>query len=276
MQPTIKEHFDFDHVPFRKTIADESLWLPGSKKATVETMTRALKLRQNAVLTGEPGVGKTCVLRAVRHRLADTDLRLTYVHNATLSRRDFYRELCVALDLEAAATVGALFHAVSTHIEKVGRDQFHPVILIDEAHLLREETLEHLHILLNYNFDSEPLMSLVLIGLPQLADTLKLRRHRSLYSRIRHRIELEPMEPADTADYIQFRLEEAGFTGEIFARDAIELIHEASYGRPREIDRICQTALEVAAGNDRSLIERELVGQVLEAQSMHQQLGGGS
>ena len=128
--------------------------------ALVETITRGLRRRENVLSTGEPGVGKTCVLRAVRDRLSETDIRLNYLHNSTLSRRDFYRQLCVALDLDAAATVAKLFHAVSTHVEELGRDQTHPVLLIDEAQLLRQETLEHLHILLNYDWDRQPLLSL--------------------------------------------------------------------------------------------------------------------
>lgn len=270
METTITEHFDFDELPFSKSIDDEKLWLPPSMEQTVGTITRALEMRQNVLLTGEPGVGKTCILRATRYRLAETDIRLTYFHNATLSRRDFYRQLCVALDLDAAATVAKLFHAVSTHVRQLGRDQYHPAILIDEAHLLRQETLEHLHILLNYDWDSDPLLSLVLIGLPELQDRLEMRRHRSLYSRIRHRLRLEPTEPDDTRDYIDFRLEQAGCKGDVFGRDACALIHEASLGTLREVDRICQTALEVAAEQDRTLVDRETVTEALDVEAMHE------
>lgn len=269
METPVLDHFDFTEHPFRKDIDDERLWLPPSKERLVETITRGLRHRENVLLTGEPGVGKTCVLRAVRERLSETDLRLTYLHNSTLSRRDFYRQLCVALDLDAAATVAKLFHAVSTHVEELGRDQTHPVVLIDEAHLLRQETLEHLHILLNYDWDRQPLLSLVLIGLPELRDRLELRRHRSLYSRIRHRLRLEPNAPEDTRQYIDFRLSEAGLDGDVFTRDACALIHEASLGTLREVDRICQTALEVAADHGRTLVERETVTDALDVEPMH-------
>jgi len=269
METPVVDHFDLEDRPFRKDIEDERLWLPPSKQGLVETITRALRRRENVVLTGEPGVGKTCVLRAVRDRLSETDIRLNYLHNSTLSRRDFYRQLCVTLDLDAAATVAKLFHAVSTHVEELGRDQTHPVVLIDEAQLLRQETLEHLHILLNYDWDRQPLLSLVLIGLPELRDRLELRRHRSLYSRIRHRLRLEPNNPEDTGDYIAFRLEEAGLDKEVFARDAVPLIHEASVGMLREIDRICQDILEAAAEQGRTLIDRQLVTDALDVDSLH-------
>ena len=70
-------------------------------------------------------------------------------HNATLGRRDFYRQLCLALGLAPAATAGNFFYAVSSHVEELARERVHPVFFLDEAHLLHQDTLDHLHILLN-------------------------------------------------------------------------------------------------------------------------------
>ena len=175
--------------------------------------------RHSALLVGEPGVGKTSLLRALRHRLGQSSrFRLTYCHNATLGRRDFYRQLCLGLGLEASATAAALFYAVSSHVEELGREHVQPVILLDEAQLLHQDTLDHLHILLNYDYDSKPLLSLVLIGLPELAERLSLRRNRSLYSRLHRRFEIETLAPEDSAEYVQMRL--AGGGCGVFDRDA--------------------------------------------------------
>src|SRR5687767_12428830 len=103
-------------APFGKEIADDDLWLPSSKVQLVDDIVDALESRNSVVLTGEPGVGKTCVLRATRKRLAPEVFRLTYCHNATLGRRDFYRQLCLALGLTPSATAAAVFYAVSTHV----------------------------------------------------------------------------------------------------------------------------------------------------------------
>ena len=86
--------------PFSKEIADADLWLPPSKQARRRRAARGRSTSaRRVVLVGEPGVGKTCVLRALRHRLPEAGFRLTYCHNATLGRRDFYRQLCLALGL---------------------------------------------------------------------------------------------------------------------------------------------------------------------------------
>jgi len=134
--------FGLKDPPFSKEVPDGELWLPTSKEVVVDSLLEALGERTSVVLTGEPGVGKTCVLRALRHRIPTAGYRLTYCHNATLGRRDFYRQLCVALGLQPSATAAAVFYAVSTMVEDLARDRVHPVFLLDEAHLLHQDTLD--------------------------------------------------------------------------------------------------------------------------------------
>src|SRR4051812_3049500 len=165
--------------PFSKEIADSDLWLPPSKQLLVEELCEAVHERAQVVLIGEPGAGKTCVLRALRHTLPHAGFRLTYCHNATLGRRDFYRQLCVAVGLNPAATAAAVFYALSVYVENLSRERIHPVFLLDEAHLLHQDMLDHLHVLLNYEWDSRALLSLLLVGLPELQDRLELRKNRS-------------------------------------------------------------------------------------------------
>jgi general secretion pathway protein A len=167
-------HFALKDAPFSKEVLDGDLWLPVSKQVVVDTLLEALHERASVVLVGEPGVGKTCVLRALRHRIPAAGFRLTYCHNATLGRRDFYRQLCHALGLSPATTSGSLFYALSRHVEDSAAQRVHPVFLLDEAHLLHQDTLDHLHILLNYAWDSRALLSLILVGLPELRERLAL------------------------------------------------------------------------------------------------------
>jgi len=257
--------FSLNDHPFSKEVDDADLWLPSSKQAAVDGLLDALSERASVVLTGEPGVGKTCVLRALRHRIPSAGFRLTYCHNATLGRRDFYRQLCVALGLQPSATAAGVFYAVSTLVEDLAKERVHPVFLLDEAHLLHQDTLDHLHILLNYQWDSRALLSLVLVGLPELQDRLCLRRNRSLYSRLHHRITVDALMPDDTGEYLRTRLKRVGCDRELFATDAVALLHEATSGAMREIDRIAAASLREAARKKRRLVERDLVARAIEA-----------
>jgi len=271
MTPLYITHFQLDRAPMSKEIPDAELWTPPSKEALVDDLVGAVEEHRSALLVGEPGVGKTCVLRALRHRLPEARFRLTYCHNATLGRRDFYRQLCVALNLSPSATAAALFHAVSLHVQELGREHAHPVFLLDEAHLLHQDTLDHLHILLNYEWDSRALLSLVLVGLPELADRLSLRRNRSLYSRLHVRRRIAPLTPGDTSDYLRYRLERAACTREIFRPDAVAMLHEAAGGALRAIDRLATAALDEAAVHKRDHVERDIVRRVLALDAEHRE-----
>ncbi|HTQ47416.1 MAG TPA: AAA family ATPase [Polyangiaceae bacterium] len=256
-------HFELRQSPFSKEIADEDLWLPPSKQTLVEDLVEALDDHASVTLTGEPGVGKTCVLRALRHRLPTAGFRLTYCHNATLGRRDFYRQLCLALGLPTSASAAAVFFGVSRHVEDLGRDRVHPVFLLDEAHLLHQDMLDHLHILLNYQWDSRALLSLVLVGLPELDDRLALRRNRSLYSRLHRRFTIDALSPEDTGEYFRMRLAKVGCDRDLFTSDATAMIHEAALGSLRDIDRVATAALREAARRKRKLVERDAVARVV-------------
>lgn len=258
-------HFGFSEAPFSKEIADADLWLPSSKTDLVEELCEAVHERQSVMLAGEPGVGKTCVLRALRHRLPQGGFRLTYCHNATLGRRDFYRQLCLALGLAPSATAASVFFAVSSHVEDLGRERVHPVFLLDEAHLLHQDVLDHLHILLNYQWDSKALLSLVLVGLPELDARLAMRRNRSLASRLARRLTLGPLTPDDTAEYLRLRLKNAGCDRELFPSDALAMLHEAASGAHRDIDRLATSALREAARRKKKLVERDVLARILDS-----------
>lgn len=258
-------HFGLKEAPFSKEIPDADLWLPESKLAVVDDLIEALDERASVVLVGEPGVGKTCVLRALRHRIPAAGFKLTYCHNATLGRRDFYRQLCHAVGLTPAATAGSLFYALTRHVEDRAVERIHPVFLLDESHLLQQDTLDHLHILLNYAWDSRAMLSLILVGLPELRERLALRRNRSLYSRIHHRLEIAALTPDDTTEYLRMRMARAAVDREVFGTDAIVLLHEATAGAMRDLDRLATAALRETARKKRKLVERDVVVRVIEA-----------
>lgn len=153
------DHFGFTAAPFSKEIDDDKLWLPPSKKSVVSDLVECVQERKHAVVTGESGAGKTCVTRAAGHALGHQTVRLTYCHNVTLGRRDFYRHLCHALGVPYGSTAGDVFLSVTRHVEELARERVFPVLLVDEAHLLHQDTLDHLHILLNYGWDSKSLLS---------------------------------------------------------------------------------------------------------------------
>ena len=258
-------HFGIASPPFSKDIEDDALWLPSSRKEVVDELVEAMHDRHHALVVGDPGVGKTCMLRALRRRLPASGFRLTYCHNATLGRRDFYRHICLALGLPAKAAAASVFWELSKHVEELSREKVHPVFLLDEAQLIQDHVLQHLHILANYDWDQKPLLSLMLVGLPELWRRLSIGVHRSLWSRIHCRISLAPAQPEDTIEYVSHRLESVRGKPSLFASDALALLHEATAGQLRDIDRIATACLRAAGRRKLKVVDRELFQDIVDA-----------
>lgn len=263
-RPAWAKYFGMKAAPFSKDIDDGDLWLPSSKTEIVTNLVEAMKEHQHAIMVGEPGIGKTCTLRALRKKLPESKYRLVYCHNATLGRRDFYRHLCLALGIESKASAAAVFYALSNHVQELARDTVHPVFLLDEAQLIKDDVLRHLHILANYEWDRRPLLSIVLVGLPDLWRRLSLGVHRSLWSRIQHRVALEQPNAADTTEYLIHRLERVGGKQTIFASATIALLHEATSGQLRDVDRIATECLRLAAKRQLKIVDADVFQAVVD------------
>jgi general secretion pathway protein A len=93
------------------------------------------------------------------------------------------------------------------------------------------------------------------------------RRNRSLYSRLGRRLIIDPLTPADTAEYMRRRLARAGCDREIFASDALAMLHEAASGALRDLDRLATAALREAAKRKKKLVERDTLASVLDVET---------
>src|SRR3989475_13033291 len=101
------------------------------------------------------------------------------------STLDLLRQLALELDLEPAHYRGDLVRQISETIVRLNQSKKqHPILICDEAQLLRHAALEQLPLLLNFDMDSSHYLSLLLVGQPLLRRTLSLQMHEALRQRI--------------------------------------------------------------------------------------------
>jgi type II secretory pathway predicted ATPase ExeA len=264
MTRRVQSRYGLTRDPFTKDVPVEELFEhPGSESA-LGRLSAAFEGRTSAVLTGDAGTGKTFVFRAIEAKVPAGRYRFTYLHNATVNHRDFYRQLAMALGLEPRATAEAVFRMVSTQLEETaGAQKVHSVLVLDEAHLLPLAVLGHLHILLNFQRDSRPLLSIVLIGLSELRERLTRNVLSSLAARLPVRVHLAPLDAEQTAAYLRHRLKMAGSPQEIFAPDGALLLAKASGGVLRKIDVLAGHALEVASESKSRLVDAGTIEEAI-------------
>ena len=85
--------------------------MDGGRQASLNRLAQAVRHHEHAIVLGEPGIGKTCVLRAFREHLSSAHFRVEYLAHVTLGRRDFYRQVCLVLGIEPKVTPAAMFEA---------------------------------------------------------------------------------------------------------------------------------------------------------------------
>jgi type II secretory pathway predicted ATPase ExeA len=265
MSDRMQEAFGLTRRPFDKAIPPDLMWMDGGRDRALDRLIETVVHRQHALVVGEPGVGKTCVMRALRERLSPTRFRLHYVAHVTLGPRDFYRQLCYALGLAPKATPAAMFEAMQREFaQAASENRLHVVLVIDEAQLLPDATLGHLHLLCNFEWDSEPLLSMVFVGMPELCDRLKLGVHRSLLTRIHTKVELSAGSPDMTTAYVRKRIADAGSKSELFTADGLATLHELTGGLLRSVDVLAEASLRLAAAEEQALVDRKLVRRALQ------------
>ena len=247
--------FGLTRSPFTKELASTDLYEVEPHTDAVVRLKGAIEARASAVLIGESGVGKTCVLRGLDHALNPARFRVTYLHHANVSPRDFYRQLSVALGLEPKTQASAVFRQVQAHVEELATEhKIHPVLFLDEAQLLSVPMLEQLHLLLNFRMDSAAFLSVVLVGLPELRDRLARNLLGSLSTRLPTRVLLEPLDAAAVAGYLAHRMRIVGSSQPVFSEDAALGIREATGGVLRKVDVLAQHCLAVIASESKGAL----------------------
>ena len=253
---TLMNRFGLAHPPFTKEVAAEDLFDVQTQTDAIVRLKAAVESRASAVLVGEPGVGKTCVLRGLERVLNPARFKMTYLFHANVSPRDFYRQLSMALGLEPKAHPSAMFRQLQAHIEDLADEQkIHPVLLLDEAQLMPMGMLEQLHILLNFRMDSRAFLSVILVGLPELRERLGRNLLASLSTRLPVRVHLEPQGVEEIAGYLRHRLTVAGCAQEVFSEDAVLSIREATGGVLRKVDVLAQHCLEAVIRGKGTLVD---------------------
>jgi general secretion pathway protein A len=257
-------YWQLNEKPFRNTPNPRFLYLSaGHEEAFTRLLYTVAEQKGGMLLTGEYGCGKTLASRVLVRELSPQRHEMAIITNPNLTPTDLLQEILYqfGVGVRSSAQKPELVHKLETFVRMCDRESRHPVLVVDEAQMVRDmETLEELRLLLNMQRDNKFLMTLVMMGQPELRTLID--RLPQFKQRLTLRHHLGPLNATETIAYVRHRMSRAGATRAIFTTEAEVAIHEVSRGVPREINSCADLALLVGCGRGATHVGSDLVLEV--------------
>ena len=250
-----EEFFGLTSKPFGKTPDPSFLYESPQHREALARLEYAVEEKELALLVGDIGSGKTTLSRALIDRLGEQRPVLLII-NPRLTPVQLLRAIGRGLGIEPARFRNDLLDQIHTRLYQLYEEKREPVLMIDEAQLIPSKaTFDEIRLLTNFQLDDQNLLSVILIGQPELEKRLEREYYAPLRQRIGMRYSLGPLSLAETIEYIEHRIRIAGGTRNPFDHDAMKEIHTLSRGIPRLINTLATTALLDAFGEDAETID---------------------
>jgi type II secretory pathway predicted ATPase ExeA len=257
-------YWELTEPPFDNSPNPRFFYLsPEHEEALVRLVYTVRHRKGCGMLTGEYGCGKTTLSRALIQRLEAERYEIGLLTNPRWGPVDFLREVLYQLGVETIErSKPELLHQLHDLFFRNFRDGRDTVVIVDEAQLLEDASLfEELRLLMNFQTDDRFLVTVLLIGSPELREKIRALKH--LDQRIAIRYHLNALDYAHTAAYVAHRLRMAGRTRPLFTEDAIQLIFDFTRGTPREINNVCDVALLVGYTRRAGEVGEKFVAEVI-------------
>jgi general secretion pathway protein A len=216
-------------------------------------------------VVGKSGTGKSCLLRLIAERLPPGLFKSYYLCHTSVGLVEFYTHLCDLFGLTPCYRRAAMFRAIKEHILALNASRhLHPVLIIDEAHLLNNEILAEIRLLTNFHIDSLNALTVLLCGSESLSLRFGLTVLESLANSITITIPVDSLPLEESVAYIENRLSGCGARVPLFTKSALTLVHQVSGGILRTLGTIANAALLRAYMGKSPQVEAEHVQAVVQ------------
>ena len=216
------------------------------------------------VITGDVGAGKTTLVQKLLGSMEE-DVTLGLVSNATGDRGELLHWILNALSIpvDASTPYVTLFQTFQDFLVAQYAAHRRVILIFDEAQNLCAKRLEELRMLTNVNSNKDELLQLVLVGQPELRQTIAKPELRQFAQRVTANYHLGSMDRQTTNNYIVHRLKVADGSGDEFTEEARSRIYDATAGVPRLVNQLADFCMVYAMAGDERLVLTSTVDQVL-------------
>lgn len=226
-------------VPFSDAAGSAWLDTPETQRALM-LLDQTASLRSVMLLAGPNGVGKSALVGRWLNRLDRRRFCPLLLTHASLSGCGLLSALASQLGKRPGFRREANLALIAAAVAEL--DKVVPLIVLDEAQSFGYGSLEEVRLLLGLNLADPPAFGLVLIGDEYLLGTLRLRQHRSLFSRIACQLSLGPWTAPMVAQYVEQSLAAVGINRPAIEPAALNLLTSASSGLVRSLALLARAA----------------------------------
>jgi len=217
-----------------------------------------------ALVTGDPGVGKSAALRLLSEHLNGLrDLCVGVLTRPQAKMADFYRELGHLFGV--ALTPSNRWHSSKSLREKwlahIEAATYRPVLIIDEAQESNSLVLSELRLLASADLDSRSILTIILAGDQRLAARLEEPDLLPIASRVRSRLRLEALPPKALQECISHLLKAAG-SPKLLSPSLIQTLCEHATGNLRLLMNMANDLLVAASQQEREVLDEKLFFEV--------------
>ena len=255
-----RQFFGFTDEVFSKAINVENIHKTESFKELTRRFDYMKKNRGIMLLTGDAGAGKTMALRFFISNLSSKSFFPVYLPLSTVAVGDFYKQLNTALHGENIFGKSKMYNSIQKQIINLSVNRnLVPVIIFDEAHLLKDQNYHELQIITNFQYDTQSPALFIIAGQSVLQDRLRGYNLESFNQRLSLKYHIPPLTLEETKKYILHHFTLCKGSAQILKDAAFEAVYNISRGVPRIIGNIVVKALMLAASKKEQTIDEESI-----------------
>lgn len=240
-----EKYWGLSEKPFLNTPDPRFIYYSAQHEEALSRLIYTVQERIGAgMLTGVFGCGKTILAYTLLRELSAEKYKTAYIANPRLDDVDLLRMIAHHLGASEPPPIRKtdVLNTLQSILLNNMRNGKETVIIIDEAHAIDDNNVfEEIRLLLNFQLEDRFLLTLLLLGQPELKQ--KIDNNIQLEQRINIKCYLDSLNIEDTRNYIIHRLAVVKRTEPIFTEKAINSIFNYSGGIPRRINRLCEICL---------------------------------
>ena len=259
--------FGFTTSPFENKLDQRFLFLGRDHEEVLAALLYFIREKKGlAMVCGDVGTGKTMLLHGLLAKLP-ASVHPIVIPNPLVDYRELLDYIANSLGVSRReeTLLGLLDRIKETLITAYDRGETF-LLIIDEAHLIPDASLEHIRLLYNIETPECKLLQILLVGQYELSHRLNLPKFRPLRQRVNVNRFLPPLSALETYQYVEHRLEKAGSRFDrCFAPGCKKLLWKLTTGVPRRINHLCDTALLICLSKGLTRVNPETLKKAQDA-----------